>query len=66
MTLKIYDMSGNLAEWTNDVDIETGYHVLRSKGFDQDGSYDGPCYSQVFDNDTAMANAGFRVVLYID
>ena len=60
--LNIYDVAGNLAEWTSELISSTP--ILRSNGYNGNGQYGSPAYGWPADP-YQYPNVGFRVVLYI-
>lgn len=64
----IYDMAGNLAEWTSEINSQnTEQSVYRSTDFSGNGMY-GPVSYRAFSDtgDYAYPNIGFRVVMYLE
>lgn len=61
--LNIYDVAGNLAEWTSE--LFSGTPVLRSNGYNDNGQYGSPSYGWSAAS-YQYPNVGFRVVLYIE
>lgn len=59
----IYDIAGNLAEWTSEKD-STGQYTIRSNSYTDNGTYGSPSYG-VLSAPYQFKNVGFRVVLYI-
>ena len=59
----IYDLAGNLSEWTSE--IVDGKNITRSTSFNQPSASNGASYASPIANDE-YTNVGFRVVLYID
>lgn len=60
--LNLYDIAGNLSEWTSELIGENA--VLRSNGYNDNGVYGSPSYG-VASGSYQFPNVGFRVVLYI-
>lgn len=60
----VFDIAGNLAEWTNEVN-SSGQYIIRSNGFNNGGLYGSPSYAAASDG-YRFPHVGFRVVLYIE
>ena len=60
----VFDIAGNLGEWTNEID-SSGRYVIRSNSYTGSGSAGNATYGFVSDS-YAFPHIGFRVSLYIE
>ena len=63
----IYDLAGNVCEWTNEANT-TGNRVIRGGDYSNNSSSKYPISSRGYDstNNASHANYGFRVALYLN
>ena len=61
----IYDLAGNLIEWTNEKKISNGDTILRSNGYNGIGSFTGPEYFWT-GGEFSWGHVGFRPCLYLE
>ena len=61
----IYDIAGNVGEWTMEATGTSGY-VVRGGTYAEEGSVSPASARHSFDSTTSGANTGFRVALYIE